>query len=40
MTTEQLIDTIRASVIGADEVIEGPFGPRPVIYADYTASRR
>jgi selenocysteine lyase/cysteine desulfurase len=37
---EDLLELIRAGVIGDDEAFNGPFGVRRLTYADYTASGR
>ena len=37
---DDVVGDLRAGLIGEGKPIEGPFGPRPLLYADYVASGR
>lgn len=40
LTENDPVEGLRAGLIGEDAVIDGPFGPKPLVYADYVASGR
>jgi selenocysteine lyase/cysteine desulfurase len=35
-----VIERLRSGLVGNDAMIDGPFGPKPLVYADYVASGR
>ncbi len=40
LAQENLLQHLREGLIGHDAMVDGPFGPQPMIYADYVASGR
>lgn len=40
LQADDILKTLADGLIGRDAVIDGPFGPKPLVYADYVASGR